>query len=203
MIETTRAAIAGGTTIVQLRAPQWKKREMAECARALLSVTRSAGIPLIIDDHADVALVVDAEGLHVGQKDLSPEDARIVIGNDRILGLSINTVEEARQIPKDLVDYIGIGPYRTTATKKDAGAALGRTGLADIVRCAQMPSVAIGGIKLEHVTDVLAAGVDGIAVVSAICGMPSPETAAHSLREAVDAVRAANPVLHAQKTPKA
>ena len=203
MIETTRAAIAGGITIVQLRAPQWKKREMAECARALLSVTRPAGIPLIIDDHADVALAVDAEGLHVGQKDLSPEDARIVIGNDRILGLSINTVEEARQIPKDLVDYIGIGPYRATATKKDAGAALGRAELANIVQYAQMPSVAIGGIKLEHVTDVLAAGVDGIAVVSAICGTPSPEAATRALREAVDAARAAKPVLHAQKTPKA
>ncbi len=187
MVETTRAAIAGGASIVQLRAPEWKKREMCECARALLQITRAAGIPLVIDDHADVALAVDADGLHVGQKDLSPADARAVIGHDRILGLSINCVEEALVIEKDLVDYIGIGPYRATATKKDAGAALGATGLKAIVRAAGMPSVAIGGIKLEHVADVMTTGVDGIAIVSAVCGTPNPEAAARALRTALKA----------------
>ncbi len=187
MIETTRAAIAGGATIVQLRAPDWKKREMAACARALLAVTRPAGVPLIIDDHADVALAVNADGLHVGQKDLSPEDARTVIGSDRILGLSVNTLEEAQRIPKAFVDYIGIGPYRATATKKDAGHALGVQGVAEIAREAALPSVAIGGIKLAHVADVLSSGVDGIAVVSAICGMGDAEAAAQALRIAVDA----------------
>ena len=199
MVETTRAAIAGGASIVQLRAPEWKKREMCECARALLRITRAAGIPLVIDDHADVALAVDADGLHVGQKDLSPADvmdmdfkdvpadARAVIGHDRILGLSINCVEEALVIEKDLVDYIGIGPYRATATKKDAGAALGATGLKAIVRAAGMPSVAIGGIKLEHVADVMTTGVDGVAIVSAVCGAPNPEAAARALRTALKA----------------
>lgn len=187
MIETTRAAIAGGATIVQLRAPDWKKREMAACARALLAVTRPVGVPLIIDDHADVALAVNADGLHVGQKDLLPEDARTVIGSDRILGLSVNTLEEAQRIPKALVDYIGIGPYRATATKKDAGHALGAQGVAEIAREAALPSVAIGGIKLAHVADVLSSGVDGIAVVSAICGTGDAEAAAQAIRIAVDA----------------
>ena len=187
MVLTALAAAQNGATIVQLRAPNWKKRALVECGRELKKVLAPLGVPLIINDHADVCVACDADGLHVGQKDLLPEDARTVIGSDRILGLSVNTLEEAQRIPKALVDYIGIGPYRATATKKDAGHALGAQGVAEIAREAALPSVAIGGIKLAHVADVLSSGVDGIAVVSAICGTGDAEAAAQALRIAVDA----------------
>ena len=101
MIETARAACAGGATVVQLRAPGWKKRQLVECGRALKTVLAPYHVPLIVDDDADVCLAVNADGLHVGQRDLTPEDARAIIGGDRILGLSVTTLAElTAQNPK-------------------------------------------------------------------------------------------------------
>lgn len=181
MLRTTEEALEGGVTIVQLRAPTWKKRALAACARDLLEMLRPRGIPLIINDHADVAAAVGADGLHVGQDDLSSADARRIIGPDMILGLSAGNVDEVRGVDPVLVDYLGIGPVWATATKKDAGAAVGLEGLASLSAASPLPVVAIGGIGASNAADVMRTGVDGIAVVSAICGQASPRTAAENL----------------------
>ncbi len=181
MLRTTEEALEGGVTIVQLRAPTWKKRALAACARDLLEILRPRGIPLIINDHADVAAAVGADGLHVGQDDLSPADARRIIGPDMILGLSAGSMDEVRGADPALVDYLGIGPVWATATKKDAGAAIGLDGLASLSAASPLPVVAIGGIGEPNAADVMRTGVDGIAVVSAICGQASPRTAAGNL----------------------
>ena len=181
MLRTTEEALEGGVTIVQLRAPTWKKRALAACARDLLEMLRPRGIPLIINDHADVAAAVGADGLHVGQDDLSSADARRIIGPDMILGLSAGNVDEVRGVDPALVDYLGIGPVWATATKKDAGAAVGLEGLASLSAASPLPVVAIGGIGPSNAADVMRTGVDGIAVVSAICGQASPRTAAENL----------------------
>ncbi len=181
MLRTTEEALEGGVTIVQLRAPTWKKRALAACARDLLEILRPRGIPLIINDHAAVAAAVGADGLHVGQDDLSSADARRIIGPDMILGLSAGNVDEVRGVDPALVDYLGIGPVWATATKKDAGAAVGLEGLASLSAASPLPVVAIGGIGASNAADVMRTGVDGIAVVSAICGQASPRTAAENL----------------------
>lgn len=185
MIRTAVEAAAGGASIIQLRTPSWKKRREAECARALLQALRPLGVPLIIDDDADVALAVQADGLHIGQDDLSPEDARRLLGPDKIIGLSVGSISEAEAVPRSLVDYVGIGPVYATQTKKDAGATLGLEALAHLRQLAALPAVAIGGIKASNASEVMASGVDGIAVVSAICGQSDPQASARALRELV------------------
>ena len=177
MIETARAACAGGATVVQLRAPGWKKRQLVECGRALKTVLAPYHVPLIVDDDADVCLAVNANGLHVGQRDLTPEDARAIIGGDRILGLSVT------------IDYFGVGPVFATPTKTDAEPACGLDGLQAITRAARLPTVAIGGIKAFNAADIVASGTDGIAVVSAVCGQPDPKAAAEKLLAIVKAAQ--------------
>ena len=187
MVRTTLAAIAGGVTVVQLRAPDWKKRAVAECARELLRLM-PASVPLIINDHADVARAVGAAGVHVGQKDLSPEDCRLIVGPDAVVGLSIANDDELSRLIRDehsrlsrAVDYIGIGPIFPTGTKKDAAPVVGLEGLQALLRTAPVPSVAIGGISEVNARSVFETGVSGIAVVSAVCGKSDPEAAARSL----------------------
>lgn len=204
MVSTTLAAIQGGVTVVQLRAPTWKKRAVAECARELLRLM-PASVPLVINDHADVARAVGAAGVHVGQKDLSPEDCRLIVGPDAIVGLSIANDDElsrlivderSRIAPDDelsrpavddvsrfspAVDYIGIGPVFPTGTKKDAAPVVGLEGLRRLLATAPVPAVAIGGISEVNARSVYETGVSGIAVVSAICGKNDPEAAAQTL----------------------
>ena len=170
IVETALAAVQAGAGIVQLRAPTWKKRRMTECARALKSALTPFHVPLIIDDHADVMLAANADGLHVGQQDLTPADARQLIGSNRILGLSLGSLEDCRPDELALVDYVGIA-------------------LQSIVAKAQKPSVAIGGIHVNNAAQVGTAGVDGIAVISAICGQPDPYEASVSLLKAFQSNR--------------
>lgn len=184
IIETALGAVRAGAGIVQLRAPDWKKRRMVECARALKAALSPFGVPLVIDDHADVALAADADGLHVGQADLSVADARALIGFDRILGLSIGSPEEARSADWEAVDYVGIGPVFATKTKPDAGAALGADGLRAVIGLSHRPTVAIGGIGAANAAEVARAGAGGAAVISAICGTPDPEAAAAEILRA-------------------
>lgn len=181
MVKTAVEAARAGATVVQLRAPQWKKRALAECARALKRELAPYHVPLIINDHVDIALAVDADGVHVGQSDLSPEDTRRLLGPQRILGLSVSTLEECRAVPRDLVDYIGIGPIWATATKPDAAPALGIEGLKAVIAEAPCPHVTIGGIHLGNLANVKHAGAQGFAVVSAICGQPDPYEATREL----------------------
>ena len=186
MVETAKEAAEAGATVVQLRAPDWKKRRLAACGRELLKVLRPLGIPLIVNDHIDVAVAIGADGVHVGQDDLSPEDCRRQMPEGMILGLSVSNLDEARAVDPVLVDYVGIGPVHKTSTKPDAAPALGIDGLHAVVDSAPCPSVAIGGIKTRDIPAVMATGTDGIAVVSAICGQPEPARATRELLALLD-----------------
>lgn len=189
MIDTTRAAVQNGATCVQLRAPHWKKRALVECGRELKKILSGSNVPLIINDHADVCLAVNAEGLHVGQDDLSAQDARAIIGPDKVLGLSVSNAEELTAVDESLVDHLGIGPIFSTSTKMDAGAALGIDGFAKLASRKPCPVVAIGSVKVPIVGELIRAGADGVAVVSAICGQTDPGSATKELAAAVARAR--------------
>lgn len=184
MVKVTRDAIAGGATVVQLRAPEWKKKKLLEAAFLLSALLKDTTVPLIVDDHIDVALICGADGVHVGQADISPKYARQVLGPDAIIGLSIGSEEDLNTIGPE-TDYIGIGPVFSTRTKVDAGRALGLELLRDIARKAAIPSVAIGGINARNAQDCIHCGVDGVAVVSAICAAQDVRAAAKTLKEVV------------------
>jgi thiamine-phosphate pyrophosphorylase len=178
MVDTAVAAVAGGVTMVQLRAPKWKKRQWVAAAQALKAAL--GPVPLIINDHIDVALLVDAAGVHVGQQDISAEMARRLIGPDKILGLSVSNSAQLAAVPEG-VDYIGVGPVFATGTKLDASPVIGLDEFARLMQGKTLPAVAIGGIGAGRVAALRAAGADGVAVVSAICGQNNPEQAARAL----------------------
>lgn len=185
LVDVIRAAIQGGATAVQLRDKDASTRALIELGRALLAITRPAGVPLIVNDRVDVALAIDADGVHVGQDDMPAVLARRLLGPERILGVSAGTVEEALQAQADGADYVGTGDVYGTPTKADAGIPIGIDGLAEVVRAVSIPVVAIGGIKAENAAAALAAGASGVAVISAILGASDPEAAARQLRQIV------------------
>ena len=185
MVHTARLAAENGATVVQLRAPNWKKRQWLETALELKRVLAPLGVPLIINDHIDIALAADADGVHVGQADLPASVARRLIGPDKWLGLSISTAGELAAVPAATVDYLGIGPVYPTATKADAAAATGMPLLAELVAASGLPVVAIGGIGLGNCLLPLQAGANGVAVVSAICGQDDPAQRTDALRKKI------------------
>lgn len=188
IVETVAAAVAGGVTIVQLRDKTASARALAETGRALLAHLRPLGIPLLVNDRIDVAHAIGADGVHVGQDDLSPDTARTILGRHAIIGLSITAADQLSTIG-DAVDYVGLGPLFPTGTKADAAPSLGEAEFAAIRRHIARPVVAIGGITLDNTARTIAAGADGIAVVSAICAAVDPGTAARRLSEALARAR--------------
>jgi len=136
----------------------------------------------MINDRVDVALAADADGVHVGQQDMSVADVRRLIGSRRIVGLSVETLEQAQAAESLEVDYLGVSPIFETSTKTDTRGAWGLEGLRELRTRTRLPLVAIGGLHAGNVSGVVAAGADGIAVVSAICAAPDPQEAARSLK---------------------
>ncbi|MCG5237624.1 thiamine phosphate synthase [Xanthobacter oligotrophicus] len=189
LLATVDAAVRGGATIVQLRDPDAHGRALVEQARALKALLAPLGIPLIINDRVDVAVAADADGVHLGQDDMTPADARTVLGPSRILGLSVGNPAEYAASDLGSVDYLGVGPVKATGTKADAGGAIGAAGVAAIRALTRLPIVGIGGLGTADVADVIRAGADGVAVVSAICAASDPEQAARALKAAVAAAR--------------
>jgi len=182
LVEVVHAAVQGGATVIQLRDKHASTRALVELGRALLEITRPAGVPLIVNDRIDVALAIDADGVHVGQDDMPAPIARRLLGPDRILGVSAGTVEEARQAQRDGADYLGTGDVYGTPTKADAGIPIGVSGLAEVARATSLPVVAIGGIQPGNAAAAIAAGASGVAVISAVIGAADPEAAARKLR---------------------
>ncbi|MDL2291275.1 thiamine phosphate synthase [Desulfovibrio sp. OttesenSCG-928-F20] len=174
MVHTVSQAVDNGVTVVQLRADQFKKGRFLEAALAIKEILADRPVPLIINNEIDVALAADADGVHIGQKDLPPEFARRLLGPDKYLGLSTSNEEEVRAAPRKIVDYLGIGPVFPTTSKKDAPPVLGLEKLARLAALKEHPTVAIGGINADSARQVMACGVQGIAVVSAICGQAKP-----------------------------
>lgn len=184
MVEIVEQAIQGGATLVQYRAKNACGRDMVQEALALLEVTRCYRVPLIVNDRVDVALAVDADGVHLGQEDIPCKLARKLIGPDKILGISASTVDEARRAEQDGADYLGVGAVFPTGTKADAGDAIGLEGLSAVREAVTIPIVAIGGINIDNAAVVAATSVDGLSVVSAIVSSPDPKQVAWALKQA-------------------
>ena len=183
--------IAGSATLVQLRDKHGSTKVMVEEARELTVVLAPLDIPLLINDRVDVALAAEADGVHIGQDDMSPADARLLLGRTAIIGLSIKTLAQAEAAPLELLDYVAIGGVYGTTSKDTTSAPIGLSGLRAIVqtiraRNVQIPICAIAGINESNAADVIAAGADGVAVISALSLAPDPEQAAENLLGIVD-----------------
>jgi thiamine-phosphate pyrophosphorylase len=179
--ELVRIAVDHGVTLVQLRDKNIDARPMLALGRALLAVLRPAGIRLIVNDRIDVAQVLDADGVHVGQQDIAYPEARRLLGSAKIIGVSIGNEAEARAAAGWDVDYVGVGPVYPTGTKPDAGAALGAAAAARLGRLSGHRAVAIGGIDDRNAASLYAAGFEGVAVVSALCSASDPAAATRGL----------------------
>lgn len=174
--EVVKDALAGGADLIQYREKEASTREMIKEGRELLKLTRRAGVSLIINDRVDVALAIAADGVHLGQDDLPLEDARRLIGSDKIIGISTHNLQEAVAAERGGADYLGFGAIFPTETKRDSQLK-GLVGLREIKTVIKIPVLAIGGISLDNVNQVREAGADGVAVVSAIVAAPDPAAA--------------------------
>ena len=183
VIETALAAVRGGVKIVQLRDKTASDAELISLGRALKQALAGSGALLIVNDRVEVARAIGADGIHVGQSDAAAADARKALGPDAIIGLSIQTTEQAAALDPAIVDYIGVGPVFATATKPDHAPPLGFDGLARVCAASALPAVAIGGLSAAHARAVFAAGARGLAVVSGICAAEKPEAAARAFVE--------------------
>jgi thiamine-phosphate pyrophosphorylase len=185
----------GGATMVQLRDKRSETRTMVEAARAIKAALTPFAVPFLVNDRVDVALAAGADGVHIGPDDMAVEDARALLGRDAIIGLSIKTVAEAAAVPLDLVDYAGIGGVYATLSKVQNSAPIGTEGFARVAaavrrRVPGLPLCGIAGIDTGNAAAVIAAGADGIAVISALAVASDPAAAAKTLREIVDGMLA-------------
>ncbi|MBI4275692.1 MAG: thiamine phosphate synthase [Rhizobiales bacterium] len=189
--DLARQVAAGGATLVQLRDKLGSTRRIIEEARALRSALASFRVPLVINDRVDVALAAEAAGVHVGQDDMAPADARRLLGPGAIIGLSIKTIDQAKAAPVECLDYVCIGGVFATSSKDNPDPPIGTSGFKTVAaairaRAPNLPIGAIAGIDAENAANVIAAGADGVAVISALSLAKEPEAAARDLRSIVD-----------------
>jgi len=179
--QSVEKAVKGGCTLVQLREKKLSSLDFYDTALKVKAITDHYDAPLIINDRVDIALAVDAAGVHVGQSDLPPKIVRNIIGNNKILGVSVSSVTEAVQAEKDGADYLGVGAMFATGTKTDAEL-VSMECLKNIRRTTRLPIVVIGGINKNTIPLFADAGIDGIAVVSAIISETDISLAASNLK---------------------
>ena len=180
------AALRGGVTAVQLRAKTATTLELLELARNLNAICRNAKVPFIVNDRVDVALAAEADGAHVGhigEEDLSPKDARRLLGPRAIVGVSVGTPQEAHMATSQGASYVSAGPMFATSTKSNAGPAAGERLLRGVRVATRLPLVVIGGITPQRSAALFAAGADGICVGAAILRAADPEAAARAFFE--------------------
>ena len=182
IVQRALACVRGGATMVQLRLKDADARTQVEVARALVAAL-PPGVPLIVNDRADLAIASGAAGVHVGPEDLPVAAVRRILGPDRIVGLSVGSDAEALEASG--ADYVGIGPVYATASKGDAGDAIGVGELARLAGLCVRPAVGVGGIDASNAEAVIAAGARGVAVIRALFSASDPEAAARSLRSAI------------------
>ena len=185
-IELTAMALAGGADTIQFRAKSGSTREMIDSAGQMKILCKKAGMPLIINDRIDIAMAVGADGVHLGQDDFPIPLARKILGPDAIIGGSAGDMEEALTCLSEGADYIGAGPVFSTDSKSDAGPATGIENIRALVEKIPLPVIAIGGIKLTDIKNLLDAGAYGVAVISAVCFDKDPEEAARRFITALD-----------------
>jgi thiamine-phosphate pyrophosphorylase len=199
LADLARLTAEGGATLVQLRDKRSETRALIDEARAIKKALAPFGVPFVINDRVDVALAAGADGVHVGQDDMAAEDARRLLGPEAIIGLSVKNVSEAEAAPLALIDYVGSGGVYATLSKQQKNPPIGPEGLARIIavlrRRAQasgkeLPVCGIAGIDESNAAPVIAAGADGVAVISALSLAADPAAAARALRQIVDAMLA-------------
>jgi len=184
--DVVRAAVRGGVSMVQLREKEIETRAFVALGRRLKEELAWQGVPLIIDDRLDVALACGADGVHLGQHDMLCGDARRIMGPEAIIGISVETAAQAAEAEAFDCDYLGVSPVFPTPTKTDVASSWGLEGLRRLRSQSRHRLVAIGGINQANAREVLGAGADGIAVVSAICAARDPQAAAQELREILE-----------------
>ncbi len=181
VLDQALAAARGGASLIQLRDKTASVADMTVQAQQMQAALSPLGARLIINDRVDVAIAVEAYGLHIGQGDGDPREIRARIGPYMILGLSVENIDQQSRVPLDCVDYLGVGPVRATATKPDHAPPIGISGLAEITKNTPLPCYAIGGIGPGDANGVREAGAVGLAVVSAISRADDPEAATRAL----------------------
>lgn len=187
--EVVQQAIAGGVDCVQLREKHLSTRAFLEQASSLKQLMRPTGVPLIINDRVDVAWAVGADGVHLGQEDMPVSIARKLLGPGAIIGLSVETWEDVENAEGMPINYLGVSPVFSTPTKTDTRGAWGLEGLGRIKSYSRHPLIAIGGLNQSNIADVVRAGADGIAVVSAVCSADDPTGAAQGLLRCIRGAR--------------
>ncbi|MBQ2635568.1 MAG: thiamine phosphate synthase [Methanobrevibacter sp.] len=181
-LKTIEEGIKGGVTVVQIREKTADTLDFYNLALKVKEITEKYNIPLIINDRVDIALAIDADGVHVGQSDMPCDVTRKLIGKDKILGISAATVDEAKKAQKDGADYIGTGAVFPTTTKNDASSVT-KEELKEIIKSIDIPVVAIGGINLENASQLNDTGIAGLSVVSAIMSSDNPKKSSEKLLE--------------------
>ena len=184
-LELVRMAIKGGADTIQFRQKVGATREMIEIVRQLKQLCLDSGVTLIVNDRVDIAIAAEADAVHLGQDDFPIPLARKLLGESRIIGGSAATLEEAQKCLVEGADYIGFGPVYPTASKADADPVTGIKLLKQAVEIISLPIIAIGGISVENAPEVMRAGAQGIAVISAVCCQEDPEQATRALRQAL------------------
>ncbi|MDO5820336.1 MAG: thiamine phosphate synthase [Methanobrevibacter sp.] len=175
-------ALKGGTSIVQIREKTASTKDFYELALKVKEITNKYDVPLLINDRLDIAIAIDADGVHIGQDDMPARKAREILGEEKIIGVSASTIEEAKKAEADGADYIGTGAVFPTATKDDAPS-ITKDDLNEITSSISIPTVAIGGITLENAHELKDTGIAGFSVVSAIMSAENPKEASEKLRE--------------------
>lgn len=184
--EVVLQAVRGGVTLVQLREKELDTREFIALGKRLKAALSGTGVPLLINDRVDVALAVDADGVHIGQSDMPYEIARRLLGPDKIIGLSVETMDEVVAANSLDVDYVAVSPVFSTNTKTDTLTPFGYEGLRRACSLTRHPVCGIGGMNGETAGEAIACGADGVAVVSAIVSAPDPMLASKNLKTIID-----------------
>ena len=183
------AAMRGGAGVLQYREKKKPTRRMVQEAAALAALCRRYRAVFIVNDRIDVALAVEADGVHLGQDDMPVDVARRLLGPRRLIGVTVHNLEEIEEAQRSGADYISLAPVFATPTKPDHQTPMGVDGLKRLMEAVRCPAVAIGGINAQNVADVIRTGVVGVCVVSAVLGQDDPEEAARTLRRLMDEAR--------------
>ncbi len=189
IITAVEAAVKAGVTCVQLREKHLNKDEIIALGKKLLNILRPLKVPLIINDHVEIAHYLNADGVHLGQSDTAYSKAREILGHGKIIGLSVTNYQQALQGAYSDADYFGVGPIFATQSKADASCPIGINALKKIRLLLKKPIVAIGGINATNIAQIMKCQVNGVAVISAILGNEKPAIAAKQIKKLIEACR--------------